>query len=310
MEVGVGLPNAVPGCGPDLLIEWARRADDGPFASLGALDRVVYETIEPMVALSAAAAVTDHIELVTSILIAPLRETSTLAKQMVSLHALAPGRLTLGLAIGARGDDYDRSEFGKAGRGDRLTQQLATVRAILDEGAVTAPGAPGTPPLLVGGSAGPSFSRVAQLADGWIHGGSPPRVFAREVAEVRAAWADAGRVGQPRIRSMAYYALGDAAAAGREYLLDYYAFTGAFAPRIADGLLTSPLEIREYLQAYEDAGCEQLLLFPTVPELSQLDALADVLSVDASSREDEGPAGREATPAGDVGGSDVGGSPA
>jgi alkanesulfonate monooxygenase SsuD/methylene tetrahydromethanopterin reductase-like flavin-dependent oxidoreductase (luciferase family) len=276
MQLGVGLPNGVPGCGPDLLVEWARAADEGPFASLGVLDRVVYDTIEPLVALSAAAAVTERIELVTSILIAPLRETSTMAKQVVSLHALAPGRLTIGASIGARGDDYERSEFGKAGRGDRLTQQLAQIRSILDEGQVTAPGAPGTPPLLVGGGAGPSFSRVAQLADGWIHGGSPPRVFAREVEEVRAAWADAGRVGQPQIRSMAYYALGDAAGAGREYLLDYYAFTGAFAPRIADMLLTSALDIREYAQAYEDAGCDQLLLFPTVPELDQLHALAGV----------------------------------
>jgi alkanesulfonate monooxygenase SsuD/methylene tetrahydromethanopterin reductase-like flavin-dependent oxidoreductase (luciferase family) len=277
MQLGVGLPNAVPGCGRDLLLDWARAADEGPFAALGTLDRVVYETIEPMVALTAAAAVTQRIELVTSILIAPLRETSTLAKQLVSLHALAPGRLTVGMAIGARGNDYDRSEFGKAGRGDRLTQQLAEIRSMLEEGEVTAPGDPGLPPLLVGGSAGPSFSRVAQLADGWIHGGSPPRVFEREVAEVRAAWADAGRADEPRIRSMAYYALGDAADAGREYMLDYYAFTGAFAPRIADGLLTSPLQLREYVQAYEDAGCEQLLLFPTVPELDQLHALADVI---------------------------------
>jgi alkanesulfonate monooxygenase SsuD/methylene tetrahydromethanopterin reductase-like flavin-dependent oxidoreductase (luciferase family) len=277
MQLGVGLPTGVPGCPPDLLRAWAHQADHGPFASLGTLDRVVYETVEPIVALSAAAAVTDSIELVTSILIAPLRETSTLAKQVVSLHALAPGRVTLGVSIGARGDDYDRSEFAKAGRGDRLTQQLARIRSILDEGAVTAPGHPGPPPLLVGGGAGPSFSRVAQLADGWIHGGSPPRVFEREVAEVRAAWADAGRVGEPQIRSMAYYALGDAAAAGRDYLLDYYAFTGAFAPRIAEGLLTSPLEIREYVEAYADAGCGQLLLFPTVPELEQLHALADVL---------------------------------
>lgn len=277
MQLGVGLPTAVPGCPPELLTPWAREADRGPFAALASLDRVVYETLDPMVALAAAAAVTERIELLTCILISPLRETSTLAKQVVSLHALAPGRLTIGMSIGARGDDYDRSEFAKAGRGDRLTQQLATVRSILDEGAVTAPGHPGAPPVLVGGGAGPSFSRVAQLADGWIHGGSPPRVFEREVDQVRAAWADAGRVGEPQIRSMAYFALGDTATAGRDYLLDYYAFTGAFAPRIADGLLTSPLEIREYVQAYADAGCDQLLLFPTVPELEQLHALADVV---------------------------------
>ncbi|WP_052665990.1 LLM class flavin-dependent oxidoreductase [Nitriliruptor alkaliphilus] len=284
MQLGVGLPTAVPGCPPELLTAWARDADRGPFAALATLDRVVYETIEPMVALAAAAAVTERIELLTCILISPLRETSTLAKQVVSLHALAPGRLTIGMSIGARGDDYDRSEFAKAGRGDRLTEQLAAMRSVLDEGAVSAPGHPGAPPVLVGGGAGSSFSRVAQLADGWIHNGSPPRVFEREVAEVRAAWADAGRVGEPQIRSMAYYALGDAATAGRDYLLDYYAFTGAFAPRIADGLLTSPLEIREYVQAYEDAGCDQLLLFPTVPVLEQLHALADLVGSSRSAQ--------------------------
>jgi alkanesulfonate monooxygenase SsuD/methylene tetrahydromethanopterin reductase-like flavin-dependent oxidoreductase (luciferase family) len=282
MQLGIGLPNGVPGCQPELLVDWARAADDGPFASLGVLDRVVYETIDPVVALSAAAAVTERIELMTCILIAPLRETSTLAKQIISLHALAPGRLTIGAAIGARGEDYDRSEFGKAGRGDRLTQQLATIRSILDEGAVAAPGVDGMPPLLVGGAAGPAFSRVAQLADGWVHGGSPPRIFAREVQQVRAAWADAGRVDQPQIRSMAYFALDDASEAGRDYMLDYYAFAGAFAPRIADQLLTTPLAIREYVQAYEDAGCDHLLLFPTVPELGQLHALADVVGNGAS----------------------------
>lgn len=76
---------------------------------------------------------------------------------------------------------------------------------------------------------------------------------------------------------MAYYAMGDAQEAGRDYLLDYYAFTGAFAQRSADAVLTTPLQVREYLQAYADAGCDHLILFPTVPELEQLDLLADVV---------------------------------
>ncbi len=276
MKLGVGLPNGLPGVDPGLVARWARRADTGPLDSLAVVDRIVYDSLDPVVSLAAAAAVTERIDLVTCILIAPLRETTSLAKQLLSLHALAPGRFTAGLAIGARGDDYDVSEFGRATRGQRLTDQLARIRQLDEDGDVRAPGDQPPLRLLVGGTSGPALSRMAQLAEGWVHGGSPPRVFARQVAEARAAWADAGRPGQPEIWSMAYYALGDAAEAGRDYLLDYYAFTGAFAQRIADGLLTSPLEVREYAQAYADAGCDHLVLFPTVPDLDQLDLLADV----------------------------------
>jgi hypothetical protein len=75
---------------------------------------------------------------------------------------------------------------------------------------------------------------------------------------------------------MAYYALGDEAAdAGRAYLRDYYAFTGPFAQRIAEGLLTEPLGLREFLDGYADAGCDHLILFPAVAEAAQLDRLAD-----------------------------------
>lgn len=277
MKLGVGLPTAMAGIDPGLVTDWARGADAGSFDSLAVVDRIVYDSLDPLVSLSAAAAVTDRIELVTSILIAPLRETTTMAKQLVSLHALAPGRLTVGMAIGARGDDYDVSEFGQETRGQRLTDQLARIRQLDEFGQVRAPGDQPPLRLLVGGTSGPAYSRMAQLADGWIHNGSPPQIFSRQLAEARAAWSDAGRPGRPEVWSMAYYALGGAAEAGRDYLLDYYSFTGAFAQRIADGLLTTPLELREYTQAYADAGCDHLLLFPTVPDLDQLGLLAEVI---------------------------------
>ncbi len=76
---------------------------------------------------------------------------------------------------------------------------------------------------------------------------------------------------------MAYYALGGAGDAGRDYLLDYYAFTGPFVRRIADGLLTSPAAVREFVTGYADAGCDHLLLFPTVADRPQLDLLAAAL---------------------------------
>lgn len=277
MQVGVGLPTGLPGMNADLVVRWAQQADAGPFASLGVVDRVVYDSLDPIVGLSAAAAVTQRIQLVTSILISPLRETSTLAKQLMSLDALAPGRLTIGAAIGARGDDYEVSDFAKTSRGRRLTEQLAQLRTVGGEDSIRAPGHEGPLRLLVGGTSGPAYARMARLSDGWIHNGSPPRIFQRQLDDARAAWADAGRPGEPEVWSMAYYALGDAEERGRDYMLDYYAFTGAFAQRLAEGLLTTPLQIREYLQAYADAGCGHLILFPTVPELEQLELLAEVI---------------------------------
>lgn len=276
MDVGIGLPNGVPGVDPASIAQWARRADDGPFASVGVVDRIKYDTVDPLVSLAVAATVTDRVQLVTSIVIAPLREVTTLAKQARSVQAVSDGRLVLGLAIGARSDDYDMSEFGTAKRGDRLGGQLERMRELF-AGDDMGPVAATAPTLLVGGGSGHSFARAARYADGWIHGGSPPRRFARDEQQMQAAWQDAGRPGRPQVFSMAYYALGGTEEQGRAYMLDYYAFTGAFAPRIADGLLTSPAAIREYIQAYAAAGCDHLLLFPTVPDVEQADLLAEAL---------------------------------
>ncbi len=65
MEIGIGLPGTIPGVPGQLILDWARRADIGPFSSLGSLDRLVYPNYEPLVALAAAAAVTTRIRLIT-----------------------------------------------------------------------------------------------------------------------------------------------------------------------------------------------------------------------------------------------------
>ena len=78
MQVGVGLPNGVPGTRGRLVIEWAQKADEGPFASLGVIDRLVYDSYEPLTTLAAAAAVTQRVRLVTTIVISPLHNTTLL----------------------------------------------------------------------------------------------------------------------------------------------------------------------------------------------------------------------------------------
>lgn len=82
----------------------------GRLLSLGTIDRIAYPNYESLVSLAAAAAVTERIGLVTDILIAPLRTNSTLfAKQAATIDNLSGGRLTLGLAVGGRPDDYEVS---------------------------------------------------------------------------------------------------------------------------------------------------------------------------------------------------------
>jgi alkanesulfonate monooxygenase SsuD/methylene tetrahydromethanopterin reductase-like flavin-dependent oxidoreductase (luciferase family) len=120
---------------------------------------------------------------------------------------------------------------------------------------------------------------MARYADGYAHGGGPPRAFAGAASRARAAWSEAGRSGAPLLYGMAYFALGgeDSAATGAAYLRHYYAFTGPFAEKIAAANLTTPGAIVDFLRGYEEAGCDQLVLFPTVSSLDQLDRLAEVL---------------------------------
>jgi alkanesulfonate monooxygenase SsuD/methylene tetrahydromethanopterin reductase-like flavin-dependent oxidoreductase (luciferase family) len=279
MQVGVGLPSGVPDVDGDLIAIWSERAERGPFASLAAIDRVGFDCYEPLVALSAAAAVTRRLLLATTILIAPLRNTVLLTKQLASVDRLSAGRLVVGVGLGARLDDYELAGVEHVTRGRRLTDQLVDIPELLEAGRLGL-GAERRrrPRLLTGGSTGPAFARMARHSDGYIHGGGPPRVFARMAEEARAAWIDAGRPGVPELWGQAYFAFGDARTRGAEYVRDYYSFTGAFADKVAAGLLTTPRQAVELIRAYEEAGCDHLVMLPAVAELEQLEQLADVVA--------------------------------
>jgi alkanesulfonate monooxygenase SsuD/methylene tetrahydromethanopterin reductase-like flavin-dependent oxidoreductase (luciferase family) len=275
MNVGVGLPTTTPGTDGAMVLEWARRADAGPFSSLAVLDRVVYDCLDPFAALAAAAAVTARVRLATMIAIGPLRATALLAKQAASVHALSSRRLTLGLAIGARIEDYQAAGIDHRGRGGRLSEQLAYLRGGIDEDRV-GPAREGIE-LLVGGASGQAFSRMARYADGYAHGGGPPRAFAGAAARARAAWRDLGRPGRPRLWGQGYFALGDVERSNA-YLRDYYAFTGPFAERVVAANLTSARAVKDFLRGYEEAGCDELVLFPTTADAAELDRLAEVVA--------------------------------
>lgn len=68
MRIGVGLPAAVPGVDATTIGAWAAEAERAGFASVGVIDRLVYDNLEPLTALAAAAARTEQVELFTTVL--------------------------------------------------------------------------------------------------------------------------------------------------------------------------------------------------------------------------------------------------
>ena len=197
MDVSIGLPNAVPGTTGKQLTDWAREAESKGFKSLGTIDRIAYGNYEPLIALAAAAAVTERIGLWTSVLLVPLRSNATLlAKQTLSVNALSGGRLTLGVGIGGRPDDFGESGIEFSGRGEKMDAALERIREVwADE--VIGPDLAGAPRLVVGGAVDASFERAARFGEGWIAGGSGPEEFAKAADQAREAWKRAGNDGEP-----------------------------------------------------------------------------------------------------------------
>jgi alkanesulfonate monooxygenase SsuD/methylene tetrahydromethanopterin reductase-like flavin-dependent oxidoreductase (luciferase family) len=280
MDVGIGLPNAVPGTTGEQLTEFARRAEARGFSTLGTIDRVAYANYEPLTALAAAAAVTDRIGLCTSVLLAPLRVNAVaVAKQTLSLQALSGGRLTLGIALGGREDDYGVAGVEMKTRGRDLDAMLERMKEVWEGEEVGPPTK--APRLLIGGSVEASFQRAARFGDGWIAAGAPADQFAGMREQVEAAWSGAGRDGRPQTAALAYFSLGERAEENaRAYLTDYYGWLGEeTAAFIADSAAKDAETAKRYVSAFAEAGCGELVLFPSSGDPEQADLLADALGM-------------------------------
>ncbi len=289
MDVGISLPTMIPGMSRDLFYAWVRQVDASPFASLGVTDRIVYSNWEPLTALSAAAAMTTRVKLVTHILLSTLRNTGVLAKQVTTIDQLSGGRLMLGLGVGSREDDFIAAPSPIHRRGRLMEEQLAAFRNMwagkpIAEGLPPIgpqPGRPGGPPILMGGRTEHPLRRAGEVADGYIGGtNNAPGQMQGYYAQVQAAWNAAGRPGRPLMAAIDYYALGDDAAmdSGRDYVRTYYAAMGPNADRIAGGVKTTPQQIRDTIKGFQDIGMDDFILMPTVPDIAQFDRLAEVVA--------------------------------
>ncbi|MFL6127497.1 MAG: LLM class flavin-dependent oxidoreductase [Mycobacteriales bacterium] len=282
MEIGIGLPSTLNVDGP-AVVRWARRAEERGFARLATIDRVVYPSYDALTALAAAAGATTRIGLFPDILLAPLHPPVWLAKATGSLHALSGGRLTLGVGVGAREDDFAAMDRPFHQRGRLMDHTLDLLRRAWSGEPVAGgelPVSPAVPgdrvPILVGGNGDAAVRRTVTYGDGWTAGGGGPDQAAPMAEKIRQAWRDGGRDGAPRLAALAYYGLGDADAS-RASLRHYYGFLGGWAERIAESAVRTPQAARDTVRAFADAGITELVFDPTVPALDEVDRLADAV---------------------------------
>lgn len=284
MKIGLSIPPTIES--PDHFYEWVRRVDAGPFSTLSVLDRVVYSNFEPLVTLAAAAALTTRVRLMTEVLISLVRNTTILAKESATLDLLSRGRLTLGLGLGGREDDYLATGVPYEHRGKRLEEQLEQMKRIWAGQTARAnvgpigprPAQTHGPQLLLGGYTAGTIQRVTRYADGIIAGTNEIKQIDQTFRAVEQGWQEAGRAGRPHLVAQIDIALemrdGEQ---GRKNVLDYYATLPTFAASKAATLLTTAQQLLDTMHTLEQIGTDEIVFFTWNTEIEQIGRIADLL---------------------------------
>lgn len=286
MRIALGLPSRIAGASGELMLEWITRADRGPFSSVVVTDRVVSQALEPLSVLALAAGATRRIGLMTSVVIGPTRETTLLARQAATLDVLSNGRLTLGVGIGVRKNDYDASGFDFHRRGRRAEEQLPVLRRLwAGEPLSTAIGQigprsprPSGPELLIGGYVPAIVQRIAKWGDGYMApGGGEPESMLKMWREIESAWHSAGRQGNPRWVGASYFALGpNAVEHATRYINANYGYNPELAAKRLGSMPTSQAAVGDAIKRHEAMGVNEFILRPCAEEFEQMDRLAEI----------------------------------
>ncbi|OXM62334.1 LLM class flavin-dependent oxidoreductase [Amycolatopsis vastitatis] len=283
MKIGIGLPNQVRDMRPDVIPAWAAKAEEAGFSTLGTVGRIAYPGVMDTVALAAAAGATSRIGLISNVLLGTVWPPVLLAKEIAGIDGVSGGRLTLGIGIGGRPDDFVADGLGPKGLGKRIDADLEVYRDVWNGKPVGGGDNPAVPPgtrevpLLFGGFAPKALARMAKWGEGYVAGSVPPDMVAGSFDQARTAWREAGREGEPRLVAIAYFALGEPET-GRAKVHDYYSYMGEEgAGFIASGVRTTPDAVREAVQAFGDLGADELIFNPATDELDDIARLGGLV---------------------------------
>ncbi|MEP9363510.1 LLM class flavin-dependent oxidoreductase [Nocardioides sp. CN2-186] len=297
MDIGMTLPVMEPDLwveGAATLESWARAIDAGPFSSVCFGERMAFDNPDSMTLLGAVAAWTSRARVVTTVVVPQLHEPVPLAKALATGDQLTGGRLSVGLGVGGREEDYRAAGAPldtktMAGMADRVAVMKRVwagekvTDAVLPVG--PPPVQPGGPELLVGTLGPKTIRSAAAWADGLA--GMSLDLDLAEMAKLfdltRAAWAEAGRAA-PRITTSFWFALdqgdGQARAQVHRHLLHYMnwipsQYVDALAATA--GFAGTEAELRDVLRRIEDLGADEVQLIPTGSSVEQVERVAELL---------------------------------
>jgi alkanesulfonate monooxygenase SsuD/methylene tetrahydromethanopterin reductase-like flavin-dependent oxidoreductase (luciferase family) len=206
------------------------------------------------------------------------------SKQAATLDALSAGRLSLGVGIGGREDDFQAAPATFHRRGRALEEQITAMRKVWSGGRLQdgigpigpKPVQPKGPELLIGAYSPVAIRRVGRWADGFMAGLGSVQQASQGFAVAQDSWQAAGRLGRPRFVAALYYALGNPEQA-RAQFVSYYAYKPALISGANDLLLTSAEAVKQAMQSYESIGVDEFVFWPALGTLDQVHRLADLV---------------------------------
>lgn len=278
MKFGLILPNFGLIAGAEAIRRSARLAEELGFDSVWTTDHVLMPAsmpepygnlVESLVALTFAAAVTERVQLGTSIIVTPQREPVLLAKQLASIDSISGGRLILGAGVGWLEQEFRYLNASFDNRGARFDEGLSLMRALwggpgsfhgefsrIDDALFSPyPVKGGELPVWIGGNSPHAIRRAATIADGWHPVGLTPAELAEGCAKLRSR-ANGRPVTVSLRTNIELLAPGERS---RGYQAPGHAPSGSAA------------DITSELRAYQRAGLEHVVLWLFHQSLDELE---------------------------------------
>ena len=271
----------------------ARMSEEMGFDFVGAGEHVMRDdpsgpTQLALSALAVAAGATERVQLLSSIVIAPLHHPVLLAKEAAVVDLASNGRLILGIGVaGEFPAEFEAMDIPLNQRGTRTDEAIEVARAIwagpdashhgkrfsFDGFTLSPPTArPGGPPIWVGGRGEPAMERATRAGDGWLPYLFTPSQYARGAGQVREFLEKQGRGDETDFGYGMHLmtALGstheEAVASAAEGLAAAYRYSGSYeelAERYV--LLGPPEEAAERINEFREAGAGHILLSWVTP---------------------------------------------
>ncbi len=280
--------------GMDLISKWSKRAEELGFESLWVQEAITGDVpiLEPVNLLSYVAAITERVQLGTSVMVAPLRNPVQLAKSLGTLDQMSNGRLIVGIGLGGRQDDVLPFGISPERRVRRFVEIMDVMKALWTQTEAQYQGhfwqLEGTqmepkplqkphPPLWLGARQPAALRRAVRHADGWMGAGSSTTAqFIEGVGHVRMYLEEAGRDPSTfAISKRVYVALDDDEQRAERRLTEW------FGRRYKNAEMASQVSVwgsvarcTDMLAEVVEAGAEMVMLNPAFGHLEHLEALA------------------------------------